>query len=945
MKKLMERKMLVINGVERAMIYDPAQDTLADVLRRLGLTGTKLGCKKGLCGACSVIIDGKLVRSCTRKLKSIRDYAAITTIEGIGTPQNLHPLQQAWITCGAVQCGFCTPGFIVSAYVLLLNNPDPTREEIRDWFQKNRNVCRCTGYKQIVDAVVMAAQVMRGELTMADITYTSDEPIYGSSRPRPHALAKVCGLADYGDDIRHKMPDETAHLAVVLSEVAHANIISIDISEAEKMPGVYKVMTAKDVKGTNVMPNPLHHPRVMGDGVNYNNVIADKKIFKRGDVVALVAADTEEHARAAAKKVKQNLEILPAYMELTEAVAPGAAEIFQGIPNMYCIQPLVKGEDTEEIIEESAYVVEGSFYSQHEPHLPIEPDTMQAYWDSDGMLTIQCKAQAVGMTRFWISEAIGLTPADIRIIVNPTGGSFGYTVFSGAYALAATAVQNLDMPVTLTMSYEEFMHTSGKRSASYTNARLACDENGKITAAEWDAGVDTGAYCSLADSLLMSFTGMAYHGYNIPNIKALSRVVTTNHNQYTSYRGFGAPQIYTATESMVDMLAEKAVIDPFEFRYRNIALNGDLDPRSKEYKEYPMKEIMDTARPVYEQYKADAEKARAEGKLRGVGIGFGGFNVTIGFIDSAEVALELNPDGSITHYNTWEEMGQGGDIGTLTVTVKALEPLGITPEQVHMVMNDTKICPDTGLAAASRSHYMAGFATLDAAKKLMDAMRKEDGSYRTYDEMAAEGIPTKYVGRHDLLKDNLCEPDPNTGVGNRTPAYMYCCNLAEVEVDPATGKTTVLHYTAVADVGKIGNKLSVDGQAYGGLSHCIGFALSENYFDVMKDNNILACGIPTIKDIPDDMNVIYLENARINGPFGSSGASEDFQASGHMAVINAIANAAGVRIYELPATPDKVKAALEAKERGEEIIPEAYYLGSDFEETMEEIRNHPMKLG
>ena len=219
-------------------------------------------------------------------------------------------------------------------------------------------------------------------------------------------------------------------------------------------------------------------------------------------------------------------------------------------------------------------------------------------------------------------------------------------------------------------------------------------------------------------------------------------------------------------------------------------------------------------------------------------------------------------------------MGQGGDIGTLTHTVKALEPLGIMPEQVHLVMGDTKICPDTGIAAASRSHVMAGQATLDAAKKLMDAMRKPDGSYRSYNEMVAENIPTKYVGRYDLLHENLEEPDPNTGVGDRAPQYMYCLNI---------------------------------GQAYGGISHSIGFALSENYYDVMKDKNIEVCGIPHISHIPDDIRVIYIENPRLNGPHGSKGCSEDFQASGHMAVINAIDDAAGVRIYELPATPAKVK--------------------------------------
>ena len=205
----------------------------------------------------------------------------------------------------------CSPGFIVSAYALLQQNTSPTREEVREWFQKHRNICRCTGYKPLVDAVMAAAKVMRGEATMQDITYdfAGEKDIYGSRHPRPTALAKVCGLADYGNDVKLQMPPGTAHLAVVISEVPHANIISIDTAEAEAMPGVIKVMTAKDVKGSNNMATPAHVPRQKGKGITEFPVIASKKICRRGDVVAMVAAETEEQARAAAKKVKQNLEV------------------------------------------------------------------------------------------------------------------------------------------------------------------------------------------------------------------------------------------------------------------------------------------------------------------------------------------------------------------------------------------------------------------------------------------------------------------------------------------------------------------------------------------------------------------------------------------------------------------------------------------------------------
>ena len=214
-----ERLHLTINGVDRPVVCDPKRDTLATVIRRLGLTGTKVGCGIGVCGACTVILNGELCRSCVKKMSNVPEYSEVITVEGIGTPQHLHPIQQAFVTLGGIQCGFCTPGFIVSSYALLQKNPDPTREDVRDWFQKNHNICRCTGYKPIVDAVMAAAKVMRGEADISSITYdfAGEKDIYGSSHPRPGAVARACGLADYGDDIALKMPEGMAHLAVTLA--------------------------------------------------------------------------------------------------------------------------------------------------------------------------------------------------------------------------------------------------------------------------------------------------------------------------------------------------------------------------------------------------------------------------------------------------------------------------------------------------------------------------------------------------------------------------------------------------------------------------------------------------------------------------------------------------------------------------------------------------------
>ena len=942
----LERRAFIINGVERFAVVDPEKDTLAEVLRRVGLTGVKVGCNIGVCGACTVLLDGEAIRSCTRKISRVDEFAEILTIEGIGAPGRLHPLQQAFITYGGVQCGFCSPGFIVSAYALLKTNASPDREEVRDWFKSHNNICRCTGYKPIVDAVMAAAEVMRGEKTMADITYDfeAETEIYGSRRPRPTALGKVTGLTDYGDDVGLKMPEGTLHLVGVYSDVMHAKIKNVDISAAETMPGVVKVLLAKDVPGTNNIDFPAVIPGTKGKGITEFPVICGEKVCRVGDVLALVAAETEAEARAAAGAVKCDLELLPAYSNVVESFMPNAIQLHKDLPNFYMFQPVYKGRDTAEIFEEDGLtIVEGSFHSQHEPHMPIEPDVMQGYYGSDGNITILCKSQAIGENREQLSVGLGVDQDDIRIIMNPTGGSFGYTTTPNSIALVAAAVMVLKRPCTMTMNYKEFSHNSGKRSATFSNGRVAVDSEGKIVGAEYDIALDHGAYAMAGSKIFSNLASVGFHGYNIPNFKALARGGSSNHNFNTAYRGFGSPQIYTATEALIDMAADAAGMDPWEFRYKNAARPGDLTINSCPYHDYYYPAMLEKIKPVYDEYKTEADAAKKADRYVGVGMSMGGFIITIGAHDSSEVALELNPDGTFTHYNTWEDVGQGGDIGALTHTVKALEPLGVKASQVRLIMNDSHRCPDSGLAAASRSHYMNGNATIDGANKLMDAMRKADGTYRTYDEMISEGIPTKYTGHYDQFNIGLPPGlHPDTGVGEKNPTYMYAVNVCLVEVDAETGKTKVLRYTTVADVGVIGNRLAVEGQGYGGLSHSIGFALSEDYHPEKKYDNMIGCGISTITDIPDDMNIIFIENPRPAGPHGSCGCSEDFQCSGHMAVINAIKNATGVRVYDLPATPDKVKAGLDRLRHGEDLTPPKYFLGSDFEEELELLRENPI---
>ncbi len=282
----MIKKTLKINGAEHALIA-ASDESLANVLRRqMGLTGTKVGCGQGQCGACSVIMNGKLVRSCVTKFAKVPEKAEIITIEGVGNPENLHPIQLAWMVHGGAQCGFCTPGFIVSTKALLAEKPNPSRAEIRDWFQVHRNACRCTGYKQLVDAVEDAARVMRGELKAEDLMFKMPEDgrIWGTRYPRPSAVAKVTGTLDYGADLGIKMPPDTLKLALVQAKVSHANIKGIDTSEAEKMPGVHKIVTHKDIKGKNRITGLIIFPTNLGDGWD-RPILCDEKVYQYGDAI------------------------------------------------------------------------------------------------------------------------------------------------------------------------------------------------------------------------------------------------------------------------------------------------------------------------------------------------------------------------------------------------------------------------------------------------------------------------------------------------------------------------------------------------------------------------------------------------------------------------------------------------------------------------------------
>ncbi len=901
----MLKKVLSINGLARTLIVDP-EASLASVLReQLLLTGCKVGCGQGQCGSCSIILDGKVVRSCIVKMNKVPDDAKIVTIEGIGTPENLHPLQVAWMAHGCAQCGFCSPGFIMSAKGLLDANPRPTREEVRDWFQKNRNACRCTGYKPLVDAVMAAAKVIRGEMRKEDLLFKpTGNKIYGTTYHRPSAIRKVTGTWDFGADVALQMPADTLRMALVQAEVSHANIKGIDTAEAEKMPGVFKVATHKDVKGKNRITGLITFPTNKGDGWD-RPILCDEKVFQFGDAIAIVCAATEKQAKAAAEKVKVELEELPAYMSAPAAMAEDAIEIHPGTPNVYFEQRIAKGEETAPVFAKADVVVENDYYVGRQPHMPIEPDVGFAYTNDEGKLVIHSKSIGVHLHLYMIAPGLGVEPENLILVQNPAGGTFGYKFSPTMEALVGAAALATGRPVFLGYDYFQQQTYTGKRSPFFINLKLAATKDGKLLGMESDWSVDHGPYSEFGDLLTLRGAQFIGAGYDIPSIRGMGRTVCTNHAWGSAFRAYGSPQSEFASEVLMDELAEKLGIDPLELRYKNVYRDGATTPTGQSPEVWSLPELIDTLRPKYQAaLKKAKEKSTADIK-HGVGISLGVYGSGLDGPDAAEADAELNSDGTVSILTTWLDHGQGADMGALATAHEALRPIGIAPDKIKLFLNDTSICPNGGPAGGSRSQVVVGQAIKTACEMLVAGMKK-GGGYRTYEEMTAEKLPTKYRGQW-TAPANACDEN---GQGKPFACYMYGVFMAEVAVETATGKTSVTKMTLISDIGKIANKLVVDGQMYGGLAQGIGLALTEDFEDIQKHSSMVGAGFPYIKQIPDNLELLYVESERPDGPFGASGVGELPLTCPHAAIINGIYNACGVRIRRLPALPEKVLAGL-----------------------------------
>ncbi|MDQ1279443.1 MAG: aldehyde oxidoreductase [Thermoproteota archaeon] len=886
----MKEVTITINGVQHKVKAEPDK-ILIDLLREdLHLIGTKQSCdRKGQCGACTVIVNNRAVRSCLQKVVDL-EGASVITVEGLGTPEKPHPIQEAYVLSGAIQCGFCTPGLIMATKALLDQNPDPDLPAIKRALA--RNLCRCTGYKKIIEAVTLSSRFLRNETTPEEYRRSLKGSMIGVSYPRPSAMLKACGLAEFTGDVRI---EGSLELAVARSTEFHALIKSIDTSVAEKMPGVIGVMTAKDIKGTNRI-------RVAAPD---QPILCEDRVRLLGDPIVAIAAETREQAKAAAAAVKVEYEPLLVMLEPEEALASGALQIHPHSPNLFMSQPLVKG-DADKVFAESSAFVEAEFSTQMNHQAPMEPEHCVAYLKGEGdgaqLVVIQRSINIHGHTA-QIKEAIGWD--NIRYIEAYSGGQFGIKGSITTEAVTAAAALHFKRPIRYIPSLEESILLTSKRHPYRQKVKLAADTKGRLTALHYDFTINKGAYAGMGGGVMMRSLNMLTGAYYLPNIKALGLIVYTNNGYGGAARGAGPPQTTFAIESAVDMLAKKLGIDPLEFRRMNSLKPGETKATGMVITEkWPFPEVCDAIKPHYERAKRDAAAFNAKGGplKRGVGLAAHSFGIG-GAGDSATMSIEIDPDDGVTIYAAVADPGEGNDSMLSQI---AAHQLGLPLEKVRLYTRDTEKTVGMGPAAGSRMTWIAGNSLINAIEQLKATM--SEANSKTYAGLVMAGKSTRYQG--STKNPGVGRLDPQTGQGDSFVSECHNIQLAEVEVNTDTGATRIIKMTTVVDAGTVLNPQNLEGQLEGGMDQGVGWALREEYV-LGKTKDWITFKFPTIND-SFEMEIIIHETPRLKGPLGATGIGEMTMTSTAPAVINAIEDACGIRIYNLPATPEKVKAALVA---------------------------------
>ena len=794
---------------------------LRDELR---LTSVKDGCSEGACGTCTVIIDGKAVKACVQKVSNL-DGKSVITAEGLSEREK-QVYSYAFSEAGAVQCGFCIPGMVMCAKALIDKNPSPTPEDVK--YAIRNNLCRCTGYKKIEEAILLAAEIIREN---REITNPVSTGLLGESMSRVDASAKALGEAKYADDF---YMDGMVYGSALRSEYPRAEILSIDKSEAESMDGVLCVMTAEDIPGTQ----KVGHLKRDWDVI----VPVGKTTHYLGDAVALVAAETPEILEKAKKAIKVEYNPLDGVFSPAEAMKDGAPLVHED-GNLLSEEHLVRG-DAEKVISESRYSVTNHYSLPFTEHAFMETECAVAF-PEDGGIHIISGDQGIYQTQRECSDALGLPPEKVRVSAAMVGGGFGGKEDMSVQHHAALLAQKTGRPVKVKLTRQESILVHPKRHAMEIDLTTACDENGKLTAMKAVIISDTGAYASLGGPVLQRACTHAAGPYNYQNIDITGRAYYTNNPPAGAFRGFGVPQSCFATECNLNQLAEMAGLTPFEIRYINAVRPGDTLPNGQIADENTaIVETLDAVREICEKNP----KAGIACAIKNSGLG-------VGVPDTGRCRITVK-DGKVHVTSSAACIGQG--MGTVQIQMLC-QTAGLTPDMIVYDTPDTKYSPNAGNTTASRQTLFTGEAAVRAASLLKGALDKE-GSLS-----ALNG--REFYGEYTGVTDKMGSPKehPVSHV-----AYSYATQVVELNDDG-----TIKRVVAAHDVGTPVNPKALEGQIEGGVVMSLGYALTESF--PLEQGRPMAklgtLGLFRADKTPDVVPIII--DRRMNGPaFGAKGIGE-----------------------------------------------------------------------
>lgn len=901
-----------INGKPREAEVEPWL-WLVDFIRdRLGLTGTKKSCEAEICGACTVLLDGRPVSSCTT-LASELDGRSLTTIEGLSAGDKLHPIQEAFWQEGGFECGYCTPGMIMSTYALLAKNPEASEAEIKEHLAGN--ICRCTGYASILASVERAAALMRGE-----------KPPSAPAEQRLDGLAKVKGEALYTGDLWR--PD-MVYAKILRSPHPHARIKRIDPSKAERYPGVVAVVTREDLAGIHPYYGPL---------VKDQAILAIDKARYEGDPVAAVAAETAQVAEEAAKLISVEYEELRPLLTIDDALAPDAPRLheftsdhgttFPGYPSIdeeamkYRNVSFHYGWSRGNVAQgfaASDRIFEHTFYFPKVAHYSFEPHLALAEWKEDSV-TIWTSTQHPFAVRQEIAEIFSLPPERVRIIVPFVGGAYGNKNHTKLEPLAALLARKAKKPVLLALTAEDTFRTVSK-PAVRVRIKTGVSSSGLLLARECLLHVDGGAYSDAGPRATQKAGYRAHGPYRIPHIKTDAYTVYTNTVPAGAFRGMGTPQVVWAYESQMDIIAHEMGWDPLEFRLKNLLGRGDEFAPGDTPVDCDLKEgLIRVAREI--GWGMPLEPDCGIGLSCAVKDGGGNYKVS-----SARV--EIDAQGQVTLYEGTVEIGQGANTALCRIVAKEL---GLSPQEIRLAPLDTAHTPyDMGTYASSGTAVM-GFAVQRAAQSVREQLLEEakrlsgrgdanfvfEGGCVRFGETAlafgdivrrikGEGGIISGEGRFESAKD------PKAPLGARSPFWEVSWGAAKVRVDRETGEVKIVKFVTAADAGKAINPQQCLTQEKGALVQGIGQAFFEEAVyenGIMVNPSPIYYRVPTIDDLPDEMVSLIFENANGPGPYGAKGMGESGILTAPSAIANAIFRAVGVRLMSLPLTPERIWRAL-----------------------------------